>query len=100
PLSRLFWRSDKLGARSCLLRCIDQGVCQTANADQHINFLLAHVTSGLAMQCFTLRAKLEHLAGDHDAARRLHPRESIDHRSERLWIGIVAIVDDGDVTQL
>ena len=63
-------------------------------------FFSAHVISGVAMQCFSCRAKLEHLSGDHDAARRLHRSESVDHGLERLWIGIVAIVDDGDVTQL
>ena len=55
---------------------------------------------GLAMHLFPQRAEFQHLACDHNAALRVHPRQCVYHRVQRLRIRIVAIVDDRDVTQL
>ncbi len=52
------------------------------------------------MHLFTGRPEFQHFSRDHNATPRLHRRKRIDHGTQRLRIGIVAIVDDRDVTQL
>ena len=52
------------------------------------------------MQFLARRAQFQHFARDHDAPLGRHGGQRIHHGVQGCWIGIVAIVDDGDVTHL
>ena len=79
---------------------IDHSLRQSSHADKNINLLFAEMLSCGVMHFFARRTELQHFSRDHDATPRLHRSESVNHGAQRLRIGIVAIVDDGDVTQL
>ena len=57
--------------------------------------MACHVPATFAVESFRRRPKLQHFTRNHDAALRWKLRQGTDHAVERLWIGIVAIVDDG-----
>ena len=52
------------------------------------------------MQFLARRPQFQHFSRDHNPPLRVHRGQGIDHRVQRLRIGIVAIVNDRDVTQL
>src|ERR1700756_972816 len=56
--------------------------------------------AGSAMHFCSRGTKLQHFPRNHDTTSGFHRGQGVDHGVERLWIGIVAIVDDCDVTQL
>src|SRR5208282_874296 len=78
--------------RGCAL---DHGFRQPSDAEQHIDSTTCHATAALAVHGLSRGTEFEHFACNHDAPPRWYLSQGTNHAVEGLWIGIVAIVDDG-----
>src|SRR5208283_4497081 len=77
--------------------CVNCKTASAAYAHEHINPCVYEVFANLAMHGLGPIAKFEHLPQHSNPPLRRFPLQHVDHESNSVRVGVVAIVQNGDL---
>src|SRR5437868_8389063 len=95
PVAGFFWLMDKFRKHAARSRSFHYKAGSPADSEQNIDLALRNVIPAVAMQLRRHWTELEHFTGYHNPPLSPRSGENIHHSFQRLWIGVVAVIDQG-----